>query len=64
MNLAEKGWICLQLGGNRSEERQCRWRQSYEERLGNKKNTAEIILVVQSDLNEGYMKESKGRHGS
>lgn len=29
-----------------------------------KKKTAEIVLVVQSDLNEGYMKESKGRHGS
>lgn len=62
---AEKHWIYFHLGGNQSQERQCRWKQSDEARLRNlKKKNAEVSLAVQSDLNEGYMKESKGRHGS
>lgn len=36
---AEKHWIYFHLRGNQSQERQCRWKQSDEERLGDlKKN--------------------------
>lgn len=31
---AKKHWIYFHLGGNQSQERQCRWKQSDEVRLG------------------------------